>query len=56
MARHHHRSKCLFTRYLAETDIVLGVGNHGHSSASEQPRTFAEAQQGFQERGLTLRE
>ena len=56
MARHPHRSKCLYTRYLAETDTVLGVGDRGDSSHSEPPRTLEEAFNGFQERNLGISE
>lgn len=53
---HRHRGKRLYTRYLAETDIALGVGDRGHSSPSEPPRTLEEAFNGFQERNLGISE
>lgn len=51
-----HGSKCLYTRYRAETDIVLGVGNRGHSRHSGPPRTLEEACQGFEERDIPFSE
>ena len=56
-----HGSKCPYTRYLAEIDIVLGVGNRGDpsrgdSSHSRPPRTIHEALSGFEARGRSTGE
>ena len=51
-----HGGNCIYTRYLAETDILLGVGGRGYPSTSRPPRTLEEACQGFKERNLPFYE